>query len=304
MNILITGGAGYIGYSLIHKILEDHPKSKITVYDNLSRKNYALFLNGGFDKSRISFVEGEMLDSRKLKRTLKNKDLVIHLAAKVITPFADFDAHSFEQVNHWGTAELAMAIEDSDVKKVIYLSSLSVYGTHDEPINLNTELSPRSFYGISKLKGEEHFNRLKDKKEICIIRSGNVYGFNPSIRLDAVINRFMFEANYTGRISIHGSGEQHRAFIHVDKLAQIISSILNGKMASGINNLAEHNFSVNEIVNFLKQIYPDLEYIFVNQNIRMRDILIDNSERKLLNLLKERKDFLEELKDFKSSFSF
>ncbi len=304
MNILITGGAGYVAYSLIHKILADHPDSRIRIYDNLSRKNYALFLDGKMDSSRIEFINGEMLDSRKLKRSLKNQDIVFHLAAKVTTPFADHDAHSFEQVNHWGTAEMAMAIEESDVKKVIYLSSLSVYGTHTEPINLNSDLNPRSFYGISKLKGEEHLKRLKDKKEVFIIRSGNVYGFNPAIRLDAVINRFMFEANYTGRISIHGSGEQHRAFIHVDKLAQILSSLLKTNLAPSIYNLAEHNFSINDIVEGLQGIYPELEYIFVNQNIRMRDVIIDKGERTLLDLIEANKNFSEELKEFKSSFSF
>lgn len=304
MNILITGGAGYVGYSMIHQILSDFPDSRISVYDNLSRKNYALFLNGEIDSQRVNFIEGEILDSRKLKRALKNTDIVIHLAAKVTTPYADFDAHSFEQVNHWGTAELAMAIEESEVEKIYYLSSLSVYGTHTDPINLNTDLVPRSFYGISKLKGEEHIRRLKDAKDVYIIRSGNVYGFNPAIRLDAVINRFMFEANYTGRLSIHGSGEQHRAFIHVEKLSSIMSSMLNGGPPPGIYNLAEYNFSINHIVNELKKIYPDLEYIFVNQNIRMRDVLIDENEKQLLDLIKEEKNFLEELKDFKSSFSF
>ena len=95
MNILITGGAGYIGYSLIHQILSDFPKTRITVYDNLSRKNYALFLNGEINAQRVNFIEGEMLDSRKLKKALNSIDIVIHLAAKVTTPYADFDAHSF-----------------------------------------------------------------------------------------------------------------------------------------------------------------------------------------------------------------
>ena len=190
-------------------------------------------------------------------------------------------------------------------ESVYYLSSLSVYGTHTDPINLNTDLVPRSFYGISKLKGEEHIKRLKDAKKVFIIRSGNVYGFNPAIRLDAVINRFMFEANYTGRISIHGSGEQHRAFIHVDKLSGIMSSMLNGGPSPGIYNLAEYNFSINDIVEELKKnISQNLSISLFNQNIRMRDVLIDENEKQLLDLIKENKDFLEELKDFKSSFSF
>ncbi len=305
MNLFITGGAGYVGYSLIHRILATDPNIKITVYDNLSRKNYALFFSKKIDQSRISFIEGEILDSRKLRKSIPGHDTVIHLAAKVTTPYADHDAHIFEQINHWGSSELAMAVEDSkDVKRMIYLSSLSVYGNHSTPINLNSELNPGSFYGISKLRGENQIIRLKNEKEIHILRSGNVYGFNPAIRLDAVINRFMFDANFNKQIAIQGSGEQHRAFIHVEKLAEIISQIVFGGVRPGINNLAEFNLSVNEIVKILRSIFAELEYIFVNQNIRMRDVIVDLEKIELLNLLKNPKNIREELEAFKNALAF
>jgi UDP-glucose 4-epimerase len=305
MKILITGGAGYVGYSLIHKIIADYPNAGITVYDNLSRKNYALFISKKLKKEKITFIQGEILDSRKLKKSLIGHDTVIHLAAKVTTPYADNDAHIFEQVNHWGTAELAMAIEDNEnIKRVIYLSSLSVYGTHEEEISTNTDLKPRSFYGISKLKGEEQLARLQSSKEIIILRSGNVYGLNPAIRLDAVVNKFMFDAHFNNRISIHGSGEQHRAFIHVEKLSLVISKLLNEKSALPIYNLAEYNLSIMEIVSAVRNLYPELEYIPVNQNIRMRDVIVELKNQPLLQLLKDSKDFETELTDFKNSFSF
>ena len=82
--------------------------------------------------------------------------------------------------------------------------------------------SPESFYGISKFHGEEHIARLDGQKKVHIIRAGNVYGYNPVMRIDAVFNRFMFEANFNGRININGDGSQVRAFIHVEKLASLL----------------------------------------------------------------------------------
>src|SRR5690349_7434979 len=129
MNILITGGAGYIGFSVVKQLLEDVDQlHSITIYDNLSRRNYSFFTEGRFDHKPIKFIHGDILDDRMLSQALEGIDCVVHLAAKVTTPFADSDAHSFDQVNHWGTAQLAYAVEKSAVSKVFYLSSISIYG--------------------------------------------------------------------------------------------------------------------------------------------------------------------------------
>src|SRR3989344_173121 len=126
MRILITGGAGYIGTELSYKLAEIKEVSEIVVYDNLSRPNYNLFIGvQKFPHNKIRFVQGDILDSRKLKKVLKNMDVVYHLASKVTTPFSDQNPHLFEQVNHWGTAELVYAVEESNVSRFYYLSSIS-----------------------------------------------------------------------------------------------------------------------------------------------------------------------------------
>ncbi|MFB6305522.1 MAG: NAD-dependent epimerase/dehydratase family protein, partial [Flavobacteriales bacterium] len=126
MKVLITGGAGYLGTELTRK-LDNHPKvEEIIIYDNLSRQNFNLFIgNNKFSNGKVRFINGEILDSRSLKKVVEKVDTIYHLAAKVTTPFADQNPHFFEQTNHWGTAELAYAIENSDVTNVIHLSSVS-----------------------------------------------------------------------------------------------------------------------------------------------------------------------------------
>ena len=127
MNVLITGGAGYIGTELIEHLQRVDEIDQLVIYDNLSRDNYNLFLGeSNWNSDQIRFVKGDILDSRKLRQVLEDIDLVFHLAAKVTTPFADQNAHLFEQVNHWGTAELVYAVEESDVSSLVHISSASV----------------------------------------------------------------------------------------------------------------------------------------------------------------------------------
>jgi UDP-glucose 4-epimerase len=306
MNVLITGGAGYVGNELTYELLKNPEIEKIIIFDNLSRKNYNLFLDTKYPEGRVKFIYGEILDSRKLKNILKGVDVVYHLAAKVTTPFANDDPHLFEQVNHWGTAELVYAIEETGckIKKFVYTSSSSVYGATDTLIDMDTIPNPKTFYGTSKLRGESHVERLFDKVPTYILRCGNVYGYSPSLRFDAVINRFMFEANFNRRISISGDGLQHRSFIHVDKVTNVLSNIITNHFPSGIYNLVDLNISILEIANTIKEIFPKLEMIFINQHLTLREIMVKPDERlKEISTFPAR-SFREELIEFKDKFSF
>jgi len=304
MNVLITGGAGYIGTGLVDQLVSNTEIDKIVVYDNLSRENFSFFLGGGLQNAyKLSFVEGDILDSRKLRKHLVDMDVVIHLAARVTTPFANIDSHFFEQVNHWGTAELVYALEESDVKRMIYLSSTSIYGRSKELATEEKVPNPRTFYGISKLRGEEHVMRLFEKMQTYIIRCGNVYGYNKSVRFDSVINRFVFDANYKRRITINGNGTQSRAFIHVDAIGKVLSNLISAEVDPGIYNVATHNYQVLELVDVLKNIYPELEFMFVNQHLNLRGLKIQPNSKLMEklgytepgNLEEELRRFIKEL---------
>ena len=305
MKILITGGAGYVGYSVVRKLLDDLDRvHSITIYDNLSRKNYSFFTEAKFDHKPVKLIQGDILDGRSLQKALEGIDCVIHLAAKVTTPFADADAHSFDQVNHWGTAQLAYAIEKSSVSRVIYMSSISIYGDHPEPVNEETMPSPHYFYGRSKWEGENQLQVLQRDRDVIILRSGNVYGYNPAYRIDAVVNRFLFQANFTGRITINGSGDQHRSFVHVDKLATATNAAVDGKVSPGIYNVVEHNLTINDIASSVKELYPGLDIIHANYNIRMKDIITALPCRIWDQVPLPTISFADELGEFKTHFSF
>jgi len=305
MKILITGGAGYIGTEVVQLLNEAKEVEEVIIYDNLSRGNRNLFIGKQkMNLKKFRFVNGDLLDSRKLRNSLEGVDVVVHLAAKVTTPFSDQNSHQFEQVNHWGTAELVYAIEDSKVKRLIHLSSVSVYGTSNEAVGIDAKLNPRTFYGISKMRAEEHVMRLAEKREVYNIRCGNVYGYNKSMRFDAVINRFMFEANYKGRITINGSGEQKRPFIHVKKVAEVTTQLCSSELKQGTYNLVEHNLAIGEVVEEIRKFYPDLEMLFVDQQMKMRQLQAMPSEDLKSIIDKKASSFHEELEHFRKSFTF
>jgi UDP-glucose 4-epimerase len=305
MKILITGGAGYIGTELTHQLLQNPAVTEIIIYDNLSRKNFNLFLgHNKLPDQRIKFVMGDILDSYKLRKVIAEVDIVYHLAAKVLTTFSNDDPHLFEQVNHWGTAELSYALENSQVQKVIYLSSSSVYGATEDQIDDATEPQPRTYYGISKFNGEKMISRLSDRLQPYIIRCGNVYGYNRSLRFDAVINKFMFDAHFTNRITIQGSGLQQRAFVHIDKVGRDLASLIFKDLPAGTYNLVDKNLSVMDVVDSLKDVYPNLETLFILQDRKSRSLFIKPENP--LNAISDYQphSLLDELFNFSKQFTF
>lgn len=298
MKLLITGGAGYLGTELCTRLMRNENIESIRVYDNLSRKNYNFFLGDTKLTSKVSFINAEILDSYTLQKEVAKADTIIHLAAKVTTPFADQNPHLFDQINNWGTAEVCYAMEASGCEKLIYLSSASVYGASETLVGGDSIPSPRTFYGISKLKGEKHVERLEDKKNVSIIRCGNVYGYSRSMRFDAVINTFVFDSKNSHRITINGSGEQSRAFISISRAVDFIEALLEVKDPKLHYDLVDRNLTINDVAYTLKEIFPKMEMLFVDQQLSLRQIKVklDPEVNRLIG--KNKTDFSEELEAF------
>lgn len=305
MRVLVTGGAGYIGTELVRKLVNIVEVEEIIIYDNLSRGLYNIFLCQYIESSKIRFVHGDILDTRTLKKIVKNVDIVYHLAAKIPNPYTEIDPHLIEQTNHWGTAELTYAIEESNVQKFIHVSSISVYGSSlSGSLTEESTLNPRTNYGISKMRGEAFVERLIPKLDTYILRCGNVYGHSPSMRFDAVINRFAFEANFHNRISIQGHGKQIRSFIHIDRLTDILASIPFKEVPKGIYNLIEENLSIMDIALSLKEIFPKMEMIFINQQLRMRNLRVDNGGKLRSYFPARALDLDKDLREIIKNFAF
>ncbi|MEM7095838.1 MAG: SDR family oxidoreductase [Actinomycetota bacterium] len=276
MRILITGGAGYIGFSLVRALASRDDVRSIRVIDNLSRRNHALFVSGSHGKVPVEFRRVDLLDGQLLEQMVRDVDVVIHLAARATTPQSDLDHHVFDQVNNWGTSQLARTLSASPAHTVVYVSSFAVYGEHDEPVTEATTPAPASSYGVSKMAGEAHLRRLATSdRRVHVVRAGNVFGFNPAIRFDTVINAMCFDAWTERTVRIHGDGTQTRPFIAVDTLAETLAELVASDQGSGLWNLASHNASVLDLVSILQELVPRLEYMHLHRDMRMQRITMD-----------------------------
>lgn len=304
MKILVTGGAGYIGTALVDALARREDVSEVVVYDNLSRSNPNLFISESMPSDSIRFIRGDILDTRRLARELEGVDLVYHLAARVSTPFADADFHGLDQVNHWGCAELSYLLETHPVGRVVYLSSTSVYGASEESVSLDTAPQPRTAYGISKFRGEQMLTRLEAHVPVHIVRCANVYGYNKSMRFDAVINRFMFDAHYSGRLTIHGSGQQTRAFVHIESLVRcLLAAGLEGALP-GVSNVVERRASIEEIASQVADVYSGLELLYIQQDMRLRNLYVEPDPRLDELSVLDTRSLGEQLQEFRRHFAF
>jgi UDP-glucose 4-epimerase len=125
------------------------------------------------------------------------------------------------------------------------------------------------------------------------------------MRFDAVINKFVFDANFQKRITVHGDGNQSRTFIHIDSIAKALVNVLYTDLTSGTYNLVGRSMKVIDIVDALKQLIPDLEFIFINQHLKLHQLNVKENElvNKKLGINTHR-PLKEELQEFLSRFSF
>jgi UDP-glucose 4-epimerase len=306
MRILITGGCGYLGGYFV-KYLNQHFADQIdevVLYDNLSRGDMAFLFGQDLKNVKIKLWENDILDRRNLLNALKDIDVVIHLAAKVSQPYTDVKLHPFDQVNNWGSSNLADAIDESEVKKAIYISSITAYGTSDQEIDESFIPEPQTYYGVSKLKGERHFNRIQNA-DVFVLRCANAYGYSPTMRLDSVFNRFMFEAHHNGVVNRIGDGTQSRAFVSLDSFSHQLARVaLGSSIEPGTYNVADVNLSINEVLEYYFELFPELEVITIEQNVKLKSLNVVLPTKLSQQVNHPAQDVLANLKRFHSVFSF
>jgi UDP-glucose 4-epimerase len=120
-----------------------------------------------------------------------------------------------------------------------------------------------------------------------------------------VINKFVFDANFDKRVSIQGNGKQSRTFIHVEFLAKALNNLLTAELAGGTYNLVDRTVKIFDVVDILKELIPNLEFIFINQHLKLHELSVMRNEElnKTLGIVNSR-PLKEELTDFLSKFTF
>lgn len=281
-TLLITGGAGYIGSRLIRDLAHDPDFADCTfrIYDNLQRETYTTLLDLP-DDGRYQFIEGDILDHAGVRRALNGVWAVIHMAAIVRTPLAFGPPGWVEQVNHWGTANLADAAIEAGVKIFLYTSSSAIYGPMDAigaaPIQSHALFKendiprPVGLYAESKLRAENRLLAMRDssKMAICVLRLGSVFGYAPAVRFDAVANRFAYLASVHRALTVYGAGEQRRSQVHVGDASAAIRFVLThcDQMGGEVYNVVGETISILELVEAIRALRPGVDVRFTEQDV-------------------------------------
>lgn len=252
-KFLVTGGAGFIGSNLVQRLLrEGH---KVRVIDNFSTGKWENLKDLYCEDNSLEIQIDDIRDLEALKKATSGMDYVIHLAALSSVARSVEDPVSCNTVNIEGTLNVLMTCRDEKTKRVIYISSSSVYGDNPElPVKEDMKPDPLSPYAISKLTGEYYckvFNSIY-KLDTVILRLFNVFGprQNPESEYAAVIPKFIRSLLKGRPLTIYGDGDQSRDFIYVENVIDGIMAACRTKQVSGevINLACGHRTTLNTLV--------------------------------------------------------
>jgi len=227
MKIFVTGGAGFIGTHLCKKLTSLH---KVTVYDDFSNSNKENFPA----MENVTLIVGDILDNPKLLNSMKNHDIVIHLAAKTSVIDSIHNPSNTFQTNVQGTQNILDSSKSNHISKIIVTSSAAVYKNSNNSVDEVSTIEPLSPYGQSKLDMEKI--TMQSKINYSILRLFNVYGDGQTTGVIANFKKNILENK---PLTIFGDGKAIRDFIHIDNVIDAI--ILSMQSTSGIYNIASGN---------------------------------------------------------------
>jgi nucleoside-diphosphate-sugar epimerase len=246
-KVVITGGAGYIGSTLVPILLAKG--YRVHVIDNLTFGGQALVPH--FIHPNFTFTEADVRDRSTLKKELSGCQVVIHLAALVGYPLCKKLPREAVDVNVQG-ARNVLELAPSDCR-FIYASTGSNYGEVEGVCTEQTPLNPLSLYGRTKTEAEAMF---LDAENSVSLRFATAFGLSPRLRLDLLINDFTWQAIHQRYLVVY---EKHfrRTFIHVKDIANGIAFVIEAGRCDGhkVFNVGHEslNYTKEDIVNLLKQ---------------------------------------------------
>ena len=265
MRFLITGAAGFLGAPLANSLVADG--HRVVGLDDLSTG----------DPQRLSpdvhLDRGDINDRPKLWSLLQDVDCVYHLAARVIVPESVLYPREYNLVNVGGTVTLMEAMRDVGVKRVILISSGTIYGNQrNQPMKERCRPNPSSPYAVSKLAAEYYLRTIGDLwgiETVCL-RVFNAYGPGQPLPPShgPVIPYCLRQAIDNGTIVVHGNGKQTRDYVYIDDVVDaMVAASFSEKIQRLIINVGSgKETSVNEIVKTVIELTRTKPEIVVNKS--------------------------------------
>ncbi|HEY5885102.1 MAG TPA: SDR family oxidoreductase [Pyrinomonadaceae bacterium] len=258
MNILVTGGAGYLGSVLIPKLLARGHRVRVLDlgYFGLGHLR-ALKPSVEVIREDLRAVVGSPSELRKL---LSDCDCVIHLAAVSNDPSAELNPELTDEVNFRATEKLAEAAQQLGIT-FIFSSSCSVYGAADGEVDEEGWVNPLTAYASSKINAEQSLSQMSNNGwSPIILRNGTLFGYSPRMRFDLVVNIFSLYSTLHNEIKIFGDGLHWRPFLHVRDCARAFVFFAEQPKPQHVcYNIAHENLRVVDIAERFQRINPSLQ---------------------------------------------
>ena len=277
MKVLVTGGAGYVGTTLVPQLLAKG--YKVTIFDNLMFGGD--YIMPFFRNQKFSFVKGDVRDLNTLNKEIKTADIIIHLAAIVGYPACRKDPELAEAVNIKGTKNLIKATSNDQL--ILFGSTGSNYGAVEDICTEETPLNPLSLYGQTKTLAEK---MLLEERTTIAWRFATAFGVSARLRLDLLINDFTYKAISQGYMVIY---EKHfmRTFIHVHDMGRafLFGIEHQNQMKNNVYNVGSEkmNYSKEQICEMIKErtgVY--IHYADIEEDADKRNYIVNYDKIKQL----------------------
>jgi nucleoside-diphosphate-sugar epimerase len=265
MNILLLGGAGYVGAVIARRLAAAGHDVRIA--------DQFLFLEpAAFER----FACTRVVDMRALTLDdFNDVDVVLNLAALSNDPAGELDPRATAMINVGARVRAAALARAAGVPRYFLFSSCSVYGANENVADETSPLNPLTAYAIANVHAERGTLDLNDDRFcVTVVRLATVFGVSPAMRFDLAINTMTLHAFANGHLTINGDGQQYRPFVHVEDVASAIETMLAvpARALSGdVFNLVNFNLKIRELGERIRGQFDDmvaLEFVTNNPDIR------------------------------------
>ena len=269
-QVLVIGGAGYIGSLLVQSLLEKG--YRVRVLDSLLYGDESL--RPVKDYPKFELMVGDCRNIQDMVRAVRGVESVVHLAAIVGDPACEQNQELALETNYAATRMLIEIAKGHGVRRLLYASSCSVYGATDVEVDENATVHPISLYGQTKVDSEQALLEARSENfHPTILRFATVFGLSYRPRFDLVVNLLTAKAKQEGVITIY-NGQQWRPFIHVRDLTEATVRVLETPttLVSGeIFNVGDKrlNHTLTQVADTIREIFP-----------KVRVECVDNSDRR------------------------
>ena len=292
LKILVTGALGHIGSKLIKDLSNINNIKNIYLIDDLRTQRFNSLMHLS-KKGKYKFYD-ETLSKENLNLLVKKSDFIIHLAA-ITDAASSFGKFNQLKKNNLDNTKLVTYFCSKYKKKLIFISSTSVYGSNDKIMYEDeNNLNPQSPYAKIKISEEKYINKFIKEKKInaVILRFGTILGYSIGMRFHTAVNKFCYNASLGKPLTVWKTAlNQKRPYLGInDACSSIIFFINNPKFFNKTYNVLSSNLTVKDIINYIKLV-KKVKVNFVNSKI-MNQLSYEVSVDKLKKLQFKFKDNL------------